>query len=248
MTAVLYLLFLAVASLFVWRMSSTGEISGLGPRTRRERIRLLWVIVGVVNFLAFLAHVLMDKASAFPGGGRFSDGHYLVREHGRDILFTPSGYLFSYWHGLFFVLLHLACTIMCWRLRKQGDSRHADAGVSHRLDLKSQPSIQQKVVLDVLLVAVAVVLLVSATASGIGSQKDEPPSVFAGIYLIYLGFLFLLSYFISYVSFVLGALRWVCEHFSHPRGRHMAFFYFGLSVLLGGCLLLSACGLLRLSP
>ena len=116
--------------------------------------------------------------------------------------------------------------------------------------MKSSRSINQKIVLDALILSVAIALLVLTMFSQTNTRSagTEVPSVFLGLYIIYLGILFLLSYFFSYVSYVLSALMWVCEHFSHPRGRYMAFFYFGLSVLLGGCALLSAFGLLRLSP
>src|SRR5207248_9049193 len=97
-----------IFGLVLWRMRRTGEISGFVPRTRRVRFRLCWLVVGVVNFLAFLAHGAFDRGGfAFPIGGRLVDGLYLVAQHGRDFAFTPSRYLFSYWHGVFFVVLHL---------------------------------------------------------------------------------------------------------------------------------------------
>jgi hypothetical protein len=91
-------------------------------------------------------------------------------------------------------------------------------------------------------------LFVLAAPSGFGTVEREVPSVFAGLYIIYLGVLFLLSYFLSDESYLLRVLMWICEHFSHPRTRFMAFFYFGLSLLVGGCALLSGLGLLRLRP
>jgi apolipoprotein N-acyltransferase len=109
--------------------------------------------------------------------------------------------------------------------------------------MKSQPSIRQKVIIDATLIALAVVLLILASPSGFSKTKHEVPSFFLGLYLVYLGVLFLMSYFFSGSSYVLRVLMWVCEDFSHPRGRYMAFFYFGLLVLIGGCALLSAFGL-----
>jgi hypothetical protein len=111
--------------------------------------------------------------------------------------------------------------------------------------MKTPRSIEQKIVLDAVLIAVAAGLLVLARPSGIAPAEQEVPTAFVGFYLIYLGVLFLLSYYFSEASYVLRALIWVCEHFSHPRGRYMAFFYFGLSLLVGGGALLSAFGFLK---
>src|SRR5436189_5214939 len=117
MTAILFLVFLAAVALVLWRMWSTGEISGFAPRTRHEKIRLCWLIVGAANFLAFLAHGEIDHGGfAFPTGGRLVDGVYLVTQHGRDFPFTPGRYFFSYWHGAFFVIVHLVCMFAMWRL------------------------------------------------------------------------------------------------------------------------------------
>ena len=98
-----------------------------------------------------------------------------------------------------------------------------------RAIMRQYRSIQQKIILDAVFIAMAAVLL-------------ERPPVFLGVYIIYLGILFLLSYFYSEASYVLTSLRWVCEHFTHPRGRHMALFYFALSLLLGICALCATFG------
>jgi len=123
LTIILWLTFLAVLSLVLWSMWMRGEISSVAPRTLRERVRLWWVVVGVVNFVAFLVHAMIDHGSAFPAGGRLVDGVYLVMEHGHDIPFTPGRYLFSFLHGLFFVTVHLACMVAFWRLRSPKDLR-----------------------------------------------------------------------------------------------------------------------------
>ena len=66
LTITLYLLFLTVVSLVVWRMWMKGEISVGSLRTPGERVRQRWVILGAVNFVAFLAHLLVDRGCAFP--------------------------------------------------------------------------------------------------------------------------------------------------------------------------------------
>jgi hypothetical protein len=106
---------------------------------------------------------------------------------------------------------------------------------------------KQSLFFDVLIVVVAVTLL--ALTSAFGFEAGTPPkkaaaSVWLGLYIIYLGVLFLLSYFFSRKSYVLGGLMWVCENFSRPRSRHMAFFYFALGLALGLSALLFGLGVL----
>jgi hypothetical protein len=55
----------------------------------------------------------------------------------------------------------------------------------------------------------------------------------SGVYVWVIGLLFLLAYYYEHKSVVFRGLIWVCEHFSSPRGRKMAFFYFGLGAVLG---------------
>lgn len=121
-----YIIFVAIVSLVslvIWRMQSNGEkFSSLVPRTRHERIRCCWLAIGALNLLAFIVHMGVDGTSAFPAGGRLVNGYYLVADRGRDVAFTPNEYVFSYWHGIIFVILHLVCMVAIWRL-KTGDSK-----------------------------------------------------------------------------------------------------------------------------
>jgi hypothetical protein len=112
--------------------------------------------------------------------------------------------------------------------------------------MKSASRLQQKIIFDAAMVLMAVGLLALSMAAQERALPDRQaaPSVFLGFYIIYLGVLFLLSYFYSHASYVLGALMWTCEHFSHPWGRFMALFYFGLSLVVGVCALLAAFGVL----
>jgi hypothetical protein len=120
LTVILFLVLFVVLSLVLWRMWLAGVITGFAPRTRRERFRLCCLIVGAVNFLAFLAHGAFDRGGfAFPTGGRLVDGVYHVTQHSKDFAFTPGRYWFSYWHGVFFVVIHLVCMFAFWRLKKQ---------------------------------------------------------------------------------------------------------------------------------
>lgn len=82
-----------------------------------KRTLLVVLVLGAANFIAFVVHVLADSTCALFGNGRYLDGLYLVRSHGKDIVFTPGAYWFSYIHGVVAVLIHIACTV--WYFRKQ---------------------------------------------------------------------------------------------------------------------------------
>ena len=116
MAAILYLIFLAILSLVIWRMWMTGQISGVAPKTRKEKIQLFFGIIGAVNFIAFLAHMGIDGTSAFPSGGRLVDGHYLVPNHGKEVSFTPIRYQLSYVHGVIALVVHIVCMVALWKL------------------------------------------------------------------------------------------------------------------------------------
>ncbi|GGA78787.1 hypothetical protein GCM10011521_28210 [Arenimonas soli] len=96
------------------------------------------------------------------------------------------------------------------------------------------------------LIAVLVVLLVATLASGLeaGPIGPGPSSTFLGLYLMAWGAMFLASYYFSHKTFFLRGLIWVCEHWSSPKGRGMAFFYAALAMLLGGLAVLSGLGLI----
>ena len=100
------------------------------PKTRLERIRVLWALTGGANFLAFLAHIVSDGTTAFPTGGRLVAGQYLVSSHGKDIAFTESGYIFSYAHGVIFIVVHIACMVAFWWLHGR-KTNEAPAPPSH---------------------------------------------------------------------------------------------------------------------
>jgi hypothetical protein len=101
--------------------------------------------------------------------------------------------------------------------------------------------------LDLLIVAVGGALLI--VASRFGLEAGHPPAkgvatVLGGLYVIYLGMLFLLSYFFSDACYVFSFLCYLCEACSYPAGRRMAWFYFALSLLIGSGVLLVGFGVL----
>jgi len=110
-------------------------------------------------------------------------------------------------------------------------------------DSNRHPSLR----LDFSIVAIAVGLLV--VTSKFGLEAGHPAtrgagSIFGGVYILYLGLLFLLSYFFPRRCFLLSFLGYLCEECSRPAGRAMAWFYFALSAVVGSCLLLIGLGLL----
>ena len=95
-----------------------SDTSNSMSESHRSRVRTAWGIGGAVNFVVFLFHALSDGTCALFGRARFEGAHYLVLSHGKDIAFTSSGYWFSYWHGVVFIVIHLVCMIAVWRLRR----------------------------------------------------------------------------------------------------------------------------------
>jgi hypothetical protein len=85
--------------------------------------------------------------------------------------------------------------------------------------------------LGITIIGVIIVLMILPSFYGfeIGPVKKGPASVLVGIYLQFWGLLFLLSYYYSHKSFFFRGLMWICENFSYPKGRKMAFFYFALA-------------------
>jgi hypothetical protein len=107
-----------------------------------------------------------------------------------------------------------------------------------------------RALLDLLIVGGAVCFLVGISRSGVEAGHPIAKGVGAvlgGLYVIYLGVLFLLSYFFPDTTYVLSFLRYVCEECSIPRsaaGRHMALFYFLLGLVIGVWVLLVGLGVL----
>ena len=86
-------------------------------------------------------------------------------------------------------------------------------------------------VLSVTLISVFVSLFFLASSKPILGHSQAAP--FASLYATAIGLMFLASYYFSHKSFFLRGFMWVCEHFSRPRGRRMAFFYAGVFLLIG---------------
>jgi hypothetical protein len=102
-------------------------------------------------------------------------------------------------------------------------------------------------VLDFCIVVVGAALLI--LISHFGLETGHPPvkgagAVLGGIYILYLGALFLLSYFFGRACYIFRFLSYICTHCSRPAGRHMAFFYFILSLAIGWWLLMIGLGFL----
>lgn len=101
--------------------------------------------------------------------------------------------------------------------------------------------------LDLLIVAIAAGLLL--LASKFGLEAGHPATkgagaIFGGVYFLYLGVLFMLSYFLPRRYFIFNFLGYLSEKCSGPSGRRMAWFYFALSVAVGSGLLLRGFGVL----
>ena len=102
------------------------------------------------------------------------------------------------------------------------------------MELASKPN-ESGYALGSALIALLAGLLLAAVLTGDipGPKRPGPQMVLTGLYLQTWGLMFLAAYFFSHKTFFFRGLIWVCEHFSRPRGRGMAFFYFALAFGLG---------------
>ena len=105
------------------------------------------------------------------------------------------------------------------------------------------------VALGIGLIAILAALLLATLMSGFQTGPIRPgaSSVFLGLYLMAWGAMFLASYFFSHKTFFFRGLIWVCEHWSSPKGRRMAFFYAALALVLGGMATLSGLGVINVA-
>jgi hypothetical protein len=102
-------------------------------------------------------------------------------------------------------------------------------------------------ILGGVLIALLLGLMVAASLAGAGpgAWRRGPGAVLTGAYLQCWGLMFLAAYYFSHKTFFLRGLIWVCEHFSRPAGRGMAFFYFALAFGLGSVAVANGLGLGR---
>jgi hypothetical protein len=110
----------------------------------------------------------------------------------------------------------------------------------------TSPPNESGYLLGTVLIAALVVLLAAVLQVGIESGPIRPGigSVLLGLYVLAWGLMFLVSYFYSHKTFFFRGLIWVCEHLSFPASRKMAFFYFALTLFIGGLSVLKGLALL----
>lgn len=101
--------------------------------------------------------------------------------------------------------------------------------------MNNQRDFQPKLAIDISIVVLGLILLSLAFTSpmSIDSTGRNHGNIWLGLYIMLIGICFLLSYFYNQYSYIFRLLDWVCSNFSRPKGRKMAFFYFGLASCLG---------------
>jgi hypothetical protein len=121
-------------------------------------------------------------------------------------------------------------------------------GFNMRLPEKKSEAVPENetgLLLGFVSIMLLVVLLVATLVVGFpsGHFSQDRGTVLMGIYLMVWGVMFLGSYFYDNKSFFFRGLMWVCEHFSSPASRKMAFFYFALGFFGGSVVLLVGLGI-----
>ena len=72
-----------------------------------------------------------------------------------------------------------------------------------------------------------------ASIEWVADHSYQPNQFFVAFYILFVGIIFLISYYLPEKSFVFRGFLWFCERASAPASRKMAFFYFGLCMFLG---------------
>lgn len=142
----------------------------------------------------------------------------------------------------------MMCNTRCNRLvapdsfAERYSGRSFDLALSVALKGDSDPSFHMNqlkgrsasYVLGVALVAIFALVLSGWVAALIpGLLNDDLKRVSAGVFLVYVGAMFLASYRHSETIPFLRGFMWICEHFSRVRHRKMAFVYFVVFTIAG---------------
>jgi len=77
------------------------------------------------------------------------------------------------------------------------------------------------------------VLLVANIYIALYVSNEAIKNILIAIYIYFLGSVFLAAFFFENKSFIFRWAIWICEHFSSPGSRKMAFFYFVLAIFIG---------------
>ncbi len=103
-----------------------------------------------------------------------------------------------------------------------------DKKIEHKNNLK-----EPKPGIAIGLSIISIIILANILIFRMDQNNDPLVMIWTGIYIYFCGSIFLASYYFEKKSFIFRWAMWICENFSTPKGRKMAFFYFGLSVLVG---------------
>jgi hypothetical protein len=98
-----------------------------------------------------------------------------------------------------------------------------------------------------LIVVGVVAFVVAFNVIPANGQSVETEWLITGVYILGIAALFLLAYFFESESIVFRGLIWVCEHFSFPASRKMAFFYAGLGGVIGTVAILQGFGVINVA-
>ena len=112
--------------------------------------------------------------------------------------------------------------------------------------MKNRPTNIRGLILDVILVLIPVALYAAIVLYGINisAPRADIGTILSGIYLQYLGVLFLLSYYFPHKTYILRGLDLFCEFTSLDPGRWKAIFLFFMGMFLGTFLIAHGFGLI----
>ena len=98
--------------------------------------------------------------------------------------------------------------------------------------------------LSIIAILIFLLFLSLYLGTDFGPFGNDISTLLTGVYLQIWGILFLLSYYYTHKTFFFRGLIWICENFSFPRNRMMAFFYFILAFGIGTIAVLYGIGII----
>ena len=96
----------------------------------------------------------------------------------------------------------------------------------------------------IILIMVTLFILHIINVKEFGVLEKGISTICVSIHVLLTGILFLLSYYFEEKSFLFKFLMWLCKNSVGSYGGKVAFFYFGLAILLGTMGLLYGFGIL----
>ena len=96
----------------------------------------------------------------------------------------------------------------------------------------SKVSMLYSIILIIVLLAYPILFILGFSGIfDVNVQKNQ--KLFEGIFVLFVGVLFLMSHFLKSKSFLFDSIIWVCKNGIYPKGKWMALFMGMFCIMLG---------------